>query len=203
MSLPGDQMIGHRIISKVDGLIEVITAANMQSSEEQRQELVDRGCLLTGEIISLLVKIIGQNNNYLHEALKELVKQRVSGQGLLADGFFETFEEMHDQAVGKTKVETPAKQVTTTPVDDLQRALLLLFPLAKIVKNHKLYGVDLNYFIPSLKLAIIDTATEKDFEQARRDFLFRRDGIQVIRLDAQSAIGYREIARNIKRQLYK
>lgn len=196
---PNDaNMIGKQIVTKIDALIDVITAVSLQNTEGS-EESFRQGCDLVREISVLLEKFLGTSEYYIKQAVQELVKQRLPDNGALVEDFFDILEEMLSFEKPRS-VEPSSGNIAFTACDDLQRALIFLFPNAKIIRNCRFRGIDLEYYIPSCKLAVVNTAKEKSL-QARKDYICQSHGIQLIRVDPQKLTGYREIARYIKRKL--
>ncbi len=190
-----DNMIGKQIVTKIDALIDVITSVSLQN-RESRDELFRQGCDLVRDVSVLLEKFLGTSEYYIKQAIQELVKQRLPDNESLVEDFFDILEEM----LSFTTHRSAESSSLTAPRDDLQRALSFLFPNAKIIRNCRFRGVDLEYYIPSCKLAVVNAAKEKSV-QARKDYICQSHGIQLVRVDPQKLTGYREIARYIKREL--
>jgi hypothetical protein len=83
--------------------------------------------------------------------------------------------------------------------DRVERALDLLFPRETVCKRYRYNGIYFDYYLPSRKIAVEENGCQKT-ENAFKEFLCRKDGIRVATVD-NSQTGYREIARQIRRQL--
>ena len=199
-----ERMIGQQILAEIDRLIETLIAAGLRSQQEYRQRF-DEGCRLVAQIYDLLEQIIGPNPEYLETAVKELVNQRIPDQRLLNgfSGFNALLDEMCKRAdSGDLKAqrnEHDADAEGPVSKDQVERALDLLFPRETVWKRHRYNGVYFAYYLPSLKIAVEESGYQRT-ENALKEFLCRRDGIRVATVD-NSLPGYREIARQIKRQL--
>ncbi|HHW42000.1 MAG TPA: hypothetical protein GXX19_12815 [Syntrophomonadaceae bacterium] len=199
MSPTDNNMIGKQIVTKIDALIDVIMSVSLQN-KESREELYRRGCDLIREVSVLLEKFLGTSEYYIKQAIQELVKQRLPVNESLVEDFFDILEKMLFYEAPLSAESTSGKISFTATCDDLQRALSFLFPNTRIIKNCRFQGVDLEYYIPSCKLAVVNAAKEKCL-QARKDYICKSHGIQLIRVDPQKLTGYREIIRHIKREL--
>lgn len=201
MSIPEEKIIGQQILTGIDHLIEAVIAAELQGQQDARQAF-DGGCRLIVELYNLLEKIIGHHPEYMETAVKELVAQRVPDQRLLGADFNALLDEMcrridpgdlEHYGERRTGIEPPAAR------DKVERALDLLFPREAVLKQQRCGGIYFEYYIPSLKIAVEECGSRGP-ENAIREFLCRRDGIRVVRVE-RGAASYREIARQIKRQL--
>lgn len=204
MSTNEDKRIGEQIVAGIDVLVNMIRLASYE--KEKREELLSRGHGVVQELSALLEKFLGANNHYIMQAIRELVKQRLSvDRSQITGDFFNILEEMISP-----KEDVPSFSVGSNPpfnassegigCDNLQRAISFLFPEAKVLKNYRFCGVNFEYYIPSCSLAVVDEAKEKGC-QALKDYLCKSRGIRLIRLNTQKLSSYREIARHIKWKL--
>ncbi|MGD0621396.1 MAG: hypothetical protein ABSA82_02885 [Thermacetogeniaceae bacterium] len=204
MSISKEKMLGEQILAKIDHLIESLIAAELRSPQESRQSF-DEGCQLVAQLFDLLEQFIGPHPEYLETAVKELVNQRIPDQRLLNgfSGFNTLLDEMCKRAdssdLKAQRNEHDADAEGPVSKDQVERALDLLFPRETVWKRHRYNGVYFDYFLPSLKIAVEESGYQRT-ENALKEFLCRRDGIRVATVD-HSLPGYREIARQIKRQL--
>lgn len=206
-----EKKIGEQIVGKIDSLIYLIKKTILLSEEEDRRKLISEGCCVIRELALLLEKILGNNSEYTMSAIRELLRQRLSGDAsVVEEGFFEILEEMMLEAetatlertsnLAQRRVALAATAGGNSFCDEIQKAIFYLFPEVKISKNHRLFGVNLEYYIPSLNIAVIDGASEKG-SQVMKDYLCKSCGIRLIRVNTRELNGYREIARYIKRRL--
>ncbi len=207
MPLPNEKVIGEQILTKIDQLIEVIIAATLKNKDD-RQKLLEQGYVVTGELLRLLVQLLGPREDYLYTAVKELVRQRLPDQRLLNGfgDFYDLLEEIYQKAlrIDETLGEEREKIQPVHergPTNKIERALAFLFPRVRIFKNHWYKGVNFEYFLPFLKLAVEDINWDRSADCIRKEFLCRKYGIQLLRLDSKKASGYREMARMIKRRV--
>ena len=142
---------------------------------------------------------------YVETAVKELVNQRIPDQRLV-NGFsdFNTLLDEMCKRVGSGDLKAqPDEQNGDAEVlvskDQVERALDLLYPRETVRKRYRYNGVYFDYYLPSQMIAVEETGCQKA-ENALKEFLCRRDGIRVATVD-HGLPGYREIARQIKRQL--
>ncbi len=191
-------------MAKIDHLIESLIAAKLRSPQEARQSF-DEGCQLVATLFDLLEQFIGPHPEYVETAVKELVNQRIPDQRLV-NGFsdFNTLLDEMCKRVGSGDLKAqPDEQNGDAEVlvskDQVERALDLLYPRETVRKRYRYNGVYFDYFLPSQMIAVEETGCQKA-ENALKEFLCRRDGIRVATVD-HGLPGYREIARQIKRQL--
>jgi hypothetical protein len=204
MSISNEKMLGEQILVKIDCLIESLVAAQLRNPQDARQNF-NEGCQLVAQLFDLLGQFIGPHPEYVETAVKELVNQRIPDRGLLNefDGFNAILDEMcqhvesGDLAMCQNGHDADAARVVNK--ETVERALDLLFPRETVRKRHRYKGVYFDYYLPSLKIAVEESGDQKA-ENAVKEFLCRRDGIRVATVN-NSLSGYREIARQIKRQL--
>jgi hypothetical protein len=204
MSISKEKMLGEQILGKIDCLIESLVATELRNPQDSRQSF-NEGCQLVAQIFDLLGQIIGPRPEYMETAVKELVSQRIPDQRLL-NGFSDfnaLLDEMCQQAI---KNDLPGREngretdvAEMACKDRVERALDLLFPRETIWKRHRYNGIYFDYYLPSLKIAVEDGGYQRT-EHAFKEFMCRRDGIRVATVN-DSQTGYREIARQIRRQL--
>lgn len=201
LSIPEEKIIGEQILTDIDQLIEAVIAAGLQNQQDASQAF-DGGCRLVAELYALLEKIIGHHPEYMETAVKELVVQRIPDQGLLGTEFNALLDEMCrriDQGDSEHCHESRKGVEAPYARDKVERAIGLLFPREAVLKQQRYNGVYFEYYIPSLKIAVEESVCRGP-ENAFREFLCRRDGIRVVTVNGGTA-SYREIARQIKRQL--
>jgi len=206
MSISNERMLGEQILAAIDLLIESLIAAELRSPQDVQQSF-DEGCQLVAQLFGLVEQLIGAHPEYVVAAVKELVNQRIPDQRLLNG--FSRFHALLDEMckyVSNSGLEAQYSQCdadTGAPVskDKVERALELLFPSQPVCKHHRHDGVYFDYYLPSLKIALEESGSQRA-ENALKDYLCRRDGIRIATVD-HSLPGYREIARQIKRQLAK
>jgi hypothetical protein len=204
MSISNEKMLGEQILATIDLLIESLIAAELRSPQEARQSF-DEGCQMVAQLFGLVEQLIGPHPEYVVAAVKELVNQRIPDQRLLNGfGSFHTFLDEMCKYVSNSGLKAQYSQHdadTGVPIskDKVERALDLLFPRQTVWKHHRYNGIYFDYYIPSLKIALDESGSQRA-ENALKDYLCRRDGIRVATVD-HSLPGYREIARQIKRQL--
>jgi|GEM_PF-1067971 hypothetical protein len=204
MSISNEKMLGEQILAKIDHLIESLVAAQLRNPQDARQSF-NEGCQLVAQLFDLLGQFIGPHPEYMETAVKELVNQRIPDQRLLNgfSGFNTLLDEMCKHA-GSSDLTArqngrDADAAGVVSKDRVERALDLLFPRETIWKRHRYNGIYFDYYLPSLKIAVEESGYQRT-ENALKEFLCRRDGIRVATLN-NSLTGYREIARQIKRQL--
>lgn len=203
MTLSHEKVIGEQILKKIDQLIELIIAASLKPDD--RQKILEQGDFVMSELITLLEQLLGPREDYLCAAVKELIAQRLPDQRMLEgfNDFYDLLEEIYRKV--HPKDDSPRRQgrtgqmQKTAPTSNLERALRFLFPDLQIFKNHRFRGLNFEYYLPSLRLAVEDIAWEKSVNRVRKEFLCRKYGIQLLLLDSRKG-GYRDLARVIKRR---
>jgi hypothetical protein len=70
------QIIEKKILEKVDLLIEIILSLEM-SEEQEKEVYLEKGSVLVNEFSDLLAELIGPNEEYIKDAMKELIIQRM------------------------------------------------------------------------------------------------------------------------------
>lgn len=204
MSSSDRKRIGEHIVDRVDALVNLIMLKSHE--KEEREALLSKGHGLVQELSALLEKFLGPDNQYVPQAIRELVKQRLSvDESQVTGDFFEILEEMISLKEVVPSASLSRKlMLNASPQnlgsDSLQRAITFLFPEAEILKNYRLCGVNLEYYLPSCGIAVVDEAKENG-SHALKEYLCKSRGIQLIRLNTQKLNGYREIARYIKWKL--
>lgn len=205
MAISNEKMIGQQILARIDHLIEVVFATGHKNPPEA-QQAYDEGCHIIAELFNLLEQIIGPQKEYINTAIKELVAQRIPDQRLLNsfDDFHALLDQMCQRVDSSNNMvqDTDYAAVAEVPVgrEKVELALDLIFPHETILKKHRYHGIYFDYYLPTLKIAIEEDEYRRETEKALREFLCRRDGIRVVSVD-NNIYGYREIARQIKRQL--
>jgi hypothetical protein len=204
MSISNEKMLGEQILVKIDRLIESLVAAQLRNPQDARQNF-NEGCQLVAQLFDLLGQFIGPHPEYVETAVKELVSQRIPDQRLL-NGFggFNTILDEMCQHVGSSDLTVrqnghDADAAGVVNKDKVERALDLLFPRETVWKRHRYNGIYFDYYLPSLKIAVEESGDQRT-ENAVKEFLCRRDGIRVATVNNRLT-GYREIARQIRRQL--
>jgi hypothetical protein len=206
MAASREMLIGHQVLSKVDSLIEMINVAS-SSDPELKAQAYEQGCLLTRELVVLLEQIIGPQEEYLNQAVRELINQRLTDQRLINDfdEFFNTLDSIcrqvqqeHQQrlALGKPDV----RYQPTGPEANLNRVLAMLFPNEQVLRNYNYRGVCFFCFLPGLKLAL-DLPAPDSGDFVRKEYFCRKDGIRLVQLSSERMSNYRELLRDLRRQL--
>lgn len=205
MSLTDEKVIGQKILERIDRLVEVVIAAKLKNPQVAEQAFLE-SCQIVEELFGLLAQIIGRQNDYLTTAVKELVTQRIPDQRLLNGIDLQSVLEEICQRVRENSAaawqdgDYPEEAVPYIIRDQVERALGMLYPHQTILRKHRHNGIYFEYFLPSQKIAVDENSSSKDEENTLREFICRKDGIKFVAVD-KSVAGYREIARQIKRQL--
>ncbi len=205
VSISNEKVLGEQILARIDRLIEVLIAVELKNPQEARQSF-EEGRRLVAELYGLLEQFIGPHHEYMESAVKELVTQRIPDRRLLQgfSGFTRLLDEVCKQT-GNSDLQTQDHEDAPdagapTSKDKVERALNLIFPRETVWKRHRYNGVYFDYYLPFLKIAVEEGGYHRGTENALKEYLCRRDGIRVAMVD-NSIAGYREIARQIKRQL--
>ncbi len=212
MSLQNERAIGQQILARIDRLIEIVIAVAIKKPQEAERDF-EEGCQVIAELFGLLEQIIGPQNEYLNIAIEEMVAQRMPDQRIL-DSFDlqplleAMFQQVRAQVSAKASTDNLTVEYSDCQVgietlpnrDQIERALDLLFRNETVLKNHRQDGLYYDYYLPSQKIAVTENGYRQGEEKAIKEYLRRKDGIRVVSVDSGRA-GYREIARQIKRQL--
>ena len=205
MSISNEKVLGEQILARIDRLIEVLIAVELKDPQDARQSF-EEGRRLVAQLYDLLEQFIGPHHEYMESAVKELVTQRIPDRRLLQG--FSDFTNSWTRCASRQATmilktqdhEDAPDAAAPTGKDKVERALNLLFPRETIWKRHRYNGVYFDYYLPFLKIAVEEGGYQQGTENALKEFLCRRDGIRIAMVD-NSLAGYREIARQIKRQL--
>lgn len=206
-----EKKIGELIVGKIDSLIYLIKKAVLLGGDD-RKRLISEGYNVVQDLALLLGKVLGDNSEFTVPAIRELLRQRLAGDTSGIDkGIFEILEEMLSwcesraaertiSSAGTTRVCLAMSSDDNSSCDELQKAIFYLFPGMKVLRNHRLFGVSLEYYVPALNIAVIDDANGKGSQEIK-SFICKNYGIRLIRVNTRELNGYREIARYIKRRL--
>lgn len=201
MTLQDGQQLGKKVLAKVDLLVEVISALVINNPEEQ-EDYFAQGCVLVNELKSLLEEMIGPKEEYIKEAIKELITQRLPEQNILTSYDVDLFELLNSMYIKNESVSNKtAKSVKEHDDEPLRKAINYLFPQYKIIKNYRQLGCSFSYYIPSLKLAIDNNTDEKSSDFVRKECISRQIGINFLSIPVKELCCSREIVREIKRCL--
>lgn len=201
MAMPGDNMVGKMIILKVDELVEVLTEIVLSGGRDV-SEYQQEGLSLLRELNKMLEKVLGPQQKYLYQAVKELVIQRLPEKSSLKEEICNHLQELLRSAgsvhLDKSEGKPQAHDILK---DDTQKALALLFPYEGIIRDYCLKGCHLDYYLPAYKVAVVDNSNTRVKERARREYICQSEGIKLISIDKGKCSGYRELARVIRRQM--
>lgn len=70
------QLLGMKVLAKIDLLIEVISIIGKNKNGEKEDYFL-QGCDLVKELRQLLVQMIGPRDDYIKDAIEELIIQRL------------------------------------------------------------------------------------------------------------------------------
>ncbi|HHV34639.1 MAG TPA: hypothetical protein GXX59_03560 [Syntrophomonadaceae bacterium] len=188
------QLLGKEILAKTDMLIEVILSVELSDGKE-KEIYQEQGAALVKEISGLLEKMIGPREEYIRDALKELVAQRMPDNvsNSIDDEYFKCLYQSGDSQV--------EPQVVHYTIDPLQRAINHLFSQFNIIKNYRYQGCIFSYYIPSLKIAIDDCSRSPCTNPVLKKYICRQIGINYVSISSHEVPCSREIIREIKRRL--
>jgi hypothetical protein len=192
------QMMEKKILEKVDLLIEIILSLDM-CEEQEKSVYLEKGSLIAEELSDLLAELIGPNEDYIQDAMQELILQRMPDYDFedSAKDINNILERLN-QRESKTADEFSVSQAAP-PLDPLQKAINYLFPQFEIIKNHRHQGHYFSYYIPSLKVAV-DDCSSPVADPVRKEYICRQAGIKLIPISRDLPCS-REIIREIKRRL--
>lgn len=194
------QLLGKKVIAKIDLLIEVLSILGNNKIVEKEDYFL-QACDLVEELRQLLVQLIGPRDDYIKEAIKELIMQRLPDKDMLASLDVD-LSELLDNMYNGDQSSSPktVQRVEPRDEDPLRKAINYLFPQYKVINNYRKLGCLFKYYIPSLKLAIDDLEEgSKDF--VRKECICRQAGINFVAIPVKEMSCSREIMRKIKRTL--
>jgi hypothetical protein len=199
-----DKSLGKQILSVIDSLVEILIL--IIKNEGNDSELEAQGCRYLQELLELLEEFIGPNEKYLTEAITELLKQRIPSHILVnrSDDIYnimaKLYQQVHCTAHLQAAPVVATEEVKKAPENILEKAIGFLFYRYNIIKDYKFRDQVFNYYLPDLKLAIMNGSGKKSNLVSSR-CRHRTTGIQVITVDCKNLPCSREIAREIKKQL--
>lgn len=192
-----------QILDLVDRLAAVIGSLKKEYDEEKIRE----GQLCIQKLLDMLEKLIGSHEEYLKEAVKELVRQRMSGEEWNAcieniiDNFYNRVRSTPDPAPRPAPAPRTEAAVKN-PGDKLGRAINYLFPRCNVIKGFRHRGRFYQYYLPELNMAVLDCSEMEGIARnLNREYGDEQAGIRVIVVDCRMLPCSREIARAIKRQV--
>jgi hypothetical protein len=200
MQLNERHMLEKAILAKIDLLIEIISSMELCEDHEQ-EELKKRGSALIIELRDLLAQLIGPEEGYVHNAIVELISQRMPGHDV--ENRLEDLMELVDRE-RRNEQEYQQEEDNVGPIsppDPLQKAVNFLFSQCKVLKNYRYQGLLFSYYIPSLKVAVDNCAELRAAESARKEYVCRKAEIRLISLNCPQLSCSRGIIREIKRGL--
>jgi predicted RNA-binding protein associated with RNAse of E/G family len=192
------QIIEKKILEKVDLLIEIILSLEM-SEEQEKEVYLEKGSVLVNEFSDLLAELIGPNEEYIKDAMKELIIQRMPNYN-----FENGMEDINNIIEGfnqrdRNAADEPSVSQAAPIMNPLQKAIKYHFSQFKIVENYRHQGHFFSYYIPSLKVAV-DDCSSLDTYPVRKEYICRQMGIKLIPVGRDLSCS-REIIREIKRRL--
>lgn len=191
------QMAEKMILEKVDLLIEIILSLEL-CEEQEKEALLEKGSTISEELSDLLAELIGPDEEYIKDAIKELIFQRIPDHDLESGAkSIDYFSQGFKQREGKAHESSVSQAVSI--MDPLQKAINYLFSQFKIVKNYRHQGHYFTYYIPSLKVAV-DDCSSPGTDPVRKEYICRQAGIKLIPVSRDLPCS-REIIREIKRRL--
>ncbi len=194
------QLLGMKVLAKIDLLIEVISIIGKNKNGEKEDYFL-QGCDLVKELRQLLVQMIGPRDDYIKDAIEELIIQRLPDKDMLSSldvDLSELLDGMYDR--DKPSSLKAVKRVEARDEDPLRKAINYLFPQYKVINNYRKLGCLFKYYIPSLKLAI-DKIEEGSSDSVRKEYICRQSGINFVAIPVKEMSCSREIIKKIKRTL--
>lgn len=193
------QLLEKRILAKIDLLIEVILSMELCGGKE-KEKYQEQGSALVKELSDCLTQLIGHREEYIKNAIKELLVQRMPEHNIGSSfGDFDgVFESLYQDG---RKHHKPCKRQVTAPVDPLQKAVNYMFSQFNIIKNNRYQGCYFSYYIPSLKIAVDNCTGSQGTETVRKEYICRQAGIKLVFINCHELPCSREIIRGIKRRL--
>jgi len=194
------QLLGKKVIAKIDLLIEVLSILG-NNRIAKKEDYFLQACDLVKELRQLLEQLIGPRDDYIKEAIKELIMQRLPDRDMLSNldvDLAELINDMYDKK--QPSLPKTIKRVEPRDEDPLRKAINYLFPQYKVINNYRKLGCLFKYYIPSLKLAI-DTIEEGSTDSVRKEWVCRQSGINLVAIPVKEMSCSREIIRKIKRTL--
>jgi hypothetical protein len=194
------QLLGMKVLAKIDLLIEVISIIGKNKNGEKEDYFL-QGCDLVKELRQLLVQMIGPRDDYIKDAIEELIIQRLPDKDMLSSldvDLSELLDGMYDR--DKPSSLKAVKRVEARDEDPLRKAINYLFPQYKVINNYRKLGCLFKYYIPSLKLAI-DKIEEGSSDSVRKEYICRQSGINFVAIPVKEMSCSREMIKKIKRTL--
>ncbi len=194
------QLLGKKVLAKIDLLIEVISIIGNNKIGEKDDYFL-QACDLVKELRQLLGQLIGPRDDYIKEAIKELIIQRLPDKDMLASLDVD-LPELLNSMYHSDQLSLPktVQRVEVRDEDPLRKAINYLFPQYKVINNYRKLGCLFKYYIPSLKLAI-DNIEEGSTDSVRKECICRQSGIKFVAIPVKEMSCSREIIRKIKRSL--
>ncbi|MFY9272808.1 MAG: hypothetical protein WBJ83_03955 [Thermacetogeniaceae bacterium] len=191
------QLLGIKVLAKIDLLIELISIIGKNNYGEKEDYFL-QGCDLVKELRQLLVQMIGSRDDYIKEAIKELIIQRLPDKDML-DSLDVDLSELLDSMYNRNQPTTTktVQRLEARAEDPLRKAINYLFPQYKVINNYRKLGCFFKYYIPSLKLAI-DQTEEGSSDSVRKEFICRQWGINFVTIPVKEMSCSREIVKKIK-----
>lgn len=194
-----EQLLEKTILAKIDMLIEIIYSVEL-CGEEEKERYQKQGSALIKELAELLAQLIGPREEYINNAIKELIAQRMPEHNIESSfGVLNELCEIVNQDVSKhSKLD---KCQGNDSIDPLQKAINYLFSQYNIIKKFRYHGCFFEYYIPALKVAVDNCTQGADADMVRKEYICRQAGIKYVSINCHELPCSREIIREIKRQL--
>ncbi len=194
--MEGGELLGKEILLNLDELVDTIALSKVSegkaSSDYQKQ-----GVLIVKKLSKLLTGLIGPNEDYIRQALSEMMLQRLHDHEVAHD--YDEICEMLDKLY-KTSVQT-SNPTCSVDIDPFRRAVRRLFFQFKIVENYRYQGFIFSYYIPSLGLILDKYTGSHDPDIIRKEYICEQKGIKLISIANDKLLCSREIEKEIKRRL--
>ncbi|HHY41002.1 MAG TPA: hypothetical protein GX502_07090 [Syntrophaceticus sp.] len=195
------QLLGKKVLAKIDLLIEIISIIGRNKIAEKDDYFL-QACDLVKELRQLLGQLIGPRDDYIKEAIKELIIQRLPEENMLSSldvDLSELLNSMYNGVYEKEELSLPktVQRVEARDEDPLRKAIRYLFPQYKVINNYRKLGCLFKYYIPSLKLAI-DNIEEGNTDFVRKECICRQSGINFVAIPVDEMSCSREIIKKIK-----
>lgn len=197
MNRADEHLLGKQILLRLNHLVELIASAYLAGGKE-RLSLINESRTEIQDLKWLLAQLLGNHEEYLKTALKELLFQRLPDKDMLeAVGGLEFLLENDEE---KNNDLDSQKYNNVLVLDSVEQGLYYLFSQTKIYKNYKYKGFFLDYYLPAEKLAIVDIGKKRP-GNSFLEYLCCQEGIILVYLNKLQIHSSRDAIRIIKKQI--
>jgi hypothetical protein len=114
-------------------------------------------------------------------------------------------EEIASKEVNPYAIDSEAETIckNNIEVDEIAESIQKILPDYTLIKNCKIHGSQLEYFLPEINLAIEQENTNKSAQTSRiwKDYHCSKSGITLLRLPKEEITSYRNLSKYFKKVL--